>query len=405
MSEFESGPNQAEIQSDEFQTSISEANELDRENVELSNVEKFLNGSRFIYIRTPSEFGKYTEQTESEDRRVKLQRESIAGKAVAEMGIPSVQITHDYQEIGENGASIFFEKLSSEEGMIFSSPEEIAGIEPELVPNCAQASAEAIISLTEQPIPNDIPSEALMRNEPLAVYNTPERMKEHFERMNGYINHENFKQLYDEIIGTVSFTADDEQVEVSGSEYFTTLLSEYRQNLEQIIDMWPSFEEEFLVHGDAEPKNFYLKTESDGMVGIPIDFEYAGATHDPILGALHDLSNFQARLWPSTEYQNNFGGAIVESISRRSDKETGRLIARSVAILAASKISSYPLRTIGPPTQISSLDFEKIPHSQAVFSILGNLPDVLAEIDHRYLANESTIPSKPEPLSDEGPSH
>lgn len=403
MSKVESGQNEVEIQSDEYRNSICEANELSIENVELTNVEKFLDGSRFIYIRTPSEFGKYTESTESEDRRLKLQRESIAGKAVAEMGIPSVQITHDYLEIGEKGASIFFEKLSSEEGIIFASPEEIAGVEPELVPACSQASAEAIISLSEQPIPSNIPSEALMRSEPLAVYNTPDRMKEHFERVNSYINQEHFKQLYDEIIGSVSLDSGKQQIEASGSEYFSELLTEYRQNLGRIINQWPTFDEEFIVHGDAEPKNFYLKTDSDGMIGIPIDFEYAGATHHPVLGALHDLSNFQGRLWPNVDYQNDFGGAIFESISRRSDKEAARLIARSVVILAASKISSYPLRTVTEPNQITSLDFEKIPHSQAVFSILSNLPNVLAEIDERYLASGEASLSTPELLPDEQP--
>ncbi len=365
-------------------SSITEAIGPNEQNIKFDKIESFLGGNNFVFFRTAESFGKYTEANDTEDRREKLKRESGANLVLKEMGLPSLRVDVPYKEVGEKGALTAFEKLSAEEGVIFSSPEEIAGIEPEKLAEYAKASIDAILALSQQPLPETELTASFIREKP--QYKTPESAVGHFQLTKDILNNPKFAPLLDQIIGPTTYSSLGSELEINGSHLLNSLMDECSANIQLLGESW-SDDKEYFIHGDAEPKNIYLQETPDGYNGIPIDYEYAGATHHPGLAMIYDLSNFYCRLWSSPDYQREFACALYDSLSAHADPELAKSITRTVAIAGATNLNKHPFSKVTTEEQLGEEGFSELREARFAYSLLGNLPDVLGEVEERFVTD------------------
>lgn len=285
--------------------------------------------------------------------RLQLAREALAANLAAELSIPTVACLTPLTEI--NGLFLIeMAVLKSEDGVLLSNNELVAGAEPEI----GVRATQTILSLYKKEIPTAIDTSILNRSDGRNE------------------SSQSFWRVWQEQNNVVLDLRNQSMIEnLVGTEKLKTIVDLTSKDLEPLLEQFNNIDVEYLVHNDIAPNNlFFDKDESVVM----LDWEHIGATHNSLLAQVTDLGNFYGRCWPNPEMQKFVLSTILCS-DKFESVENRYKVAKIVAVFGSMYLSKYAMDNNHPE------------HKMAVF-LLGNLQNNLAHLDVEYQSiNKSRV--------------
>lgn len=263
---------------------ISKASCCSKQELQLINLEQFLNGHRFLYFHTSNGFGKLAREVE---HKTHLARETYAMRLARSLGLRTIDVIQEYTEIMEGYGMILLEKLTGEQGDLVEYLPSISTYDDYSSAERGRIAAATLFANGYQRIPRGYDTSLLVKKGTWAwIARTPSSVNRTICR---------YLRLLQEPAYQTAFRSVLQEEEAPAAD-FDVLFSIFMTLPDQIRDLGalsPRRSREYFVHNDAGIKNlFFHKVEGSISSATLIDFEAATSTHYPVLGLLQDLKQF-----------------------------------------------------------------------------------------------------------------
>lgn len=276
-----------------YKKEIARALGVSQDNINLLTLEAFdLGESRFLFgftddtPHTSLETG-FIKIASEEKYKSQLRREVRSMELAAAIGIPTIPVHNGYVESAMGFGIIKLKKLNIEQGYLLATDELIAAASQDN--QYGSRAARLISSTIGKIIPQNIDSSFLIRGQ---------------RRID---SHQSFGDLWGEMKDIVLDPhRADFRDRLIGKKELLEILDQAINDLDPIILSGAS-EEEFFVHNDTSPSNcFFANGKGQGRSDVLLDFEQSAATHNLVLAAITDISDFYNRAWPNPDMQQEY---------------------------------------------------------------------------------------------------
>jgi len=272
-------------------------------NINLLTTDAFETGqSRFLFGFTdtspPSDYPpSFVKLAKEPSHKEQLQREVKSMELAKKMGIPTIHVHNGYFESPLGYGIIRLKKIDIEEGLLLANDELIAAAPKDK--HFGSRAALLIAASIGKRIQPNIDTSFLLRGQ---------------KRLG---SEQTFWELWDEENQTVlSSRYDAYRNQLIPRDELLSILIKSRVDLESLVIQGYS-DDEYFVHNDTSPSNCFFTNGSEvGNQDILLDFEQAAATHNIVLGAITDISDFYNRAWANPEMQQEFLCTLLQELKQ-----------------------------------------------------------------------------------------